>query len=303
VASRRSGLGKGLDALIPGGGGTSSDSPSALIEVSVRRISPNPHQPRQHFDEESLNDLTESVRAIGVLQPLLVRDLGDGSFELIAGERRWRAAQRAGLDTVPVIVRRGDSMASVEEALVENLHRQDLTPLEEASAYQQLLSDFSLTHDDVARRVGKSRTAITNTLRLLNLPPGVQRLLADGRLTAGHAKALLGTPDRAFQEGLAKRVVDEGLSVRAVEEAIRLREGRAPEPTTKPDPAEPKKRIVTKLPDAGLLELEERIAEYLSTSVSVKMANKRGSITIDFADLSDLERIYYLMIEGPPAEA
>lgn len=302
MAPRRSGLGKGLDALIPGGGGTPPSAPSALIEVPVRRISPNPHQPRQHFDEELLSDLTESVKAIGVLQPLLVRDLGDGAYELIAGERRWRAAQRAGLDTVPAIVKVGDTMASVEQALVENLHRQDLTPLEEASAYQQLLSDFSLTHDDVARRVGKSRAAITNTLRLLNLPPGVQKLLADGRLTAGHAKALLGTPDRAFQEGLAKRVVDEGLSVRAVEEAIRLREGRVPDPTPTPTPSE-RKTPTTKLPDAGLLELEERIAEYLSTSVAVKMANKRGSITIDFADLSDLERIYYLMVEGPPADS
>ena len=170
MASRRGGLGRGLDSLIPGGGSQPPTAGSALIEIPVKALSPNPHQPRVHFDEESLNDLSASIREIGVLQPLLVRQLPDGSYQLIAGERRWRAAQRAGLTTVPAVVKTTDDMASMEQALVENLHRQDLSPLEEASAFQQLIDDFNLTHDDVAKRVGKSRSAITNTLRLLNLP-------------------------------------------------------------------------------------------------------------------------------------
>ena len=174
-----------------------------------------------HFDEESLIELSASIAEMGVLQPILVRPLDDGSFELIAGERRWRAAQRAGLATVPAIVRTTDDLSSIEQALVENLHRQDLTPLEEAAAYQQLIEDFHLTHEQLSARVGKSRSAITNTLRLLGLPPGVQRLLVDGQLSAGHARALLATPDRALQERLARDAVEGGWSVRAIEQAVR----------------------------------------------------------------------------------
>jgi ParB/RepB/Spo0J family partition protein len=181
-----------------------------LHDIPISDITPNPNQPRVHFDEESLAELTASVQQIGVLQPILVRPVGTG-YELIAGERRWRAAGRAGLATIPAVVRTTDDLASVEQALVENLHRQDLTPLEEAAAYQQLIEDFELTHEQVADRVGKSRSAITNTLRLLGLPPGIQRLLADGRLSAGHARALLGTPDRTLQEELARQAADEGL--------------------------------------------------------------------------------------------
>jgi ParB family chromosome partitioning protein len=277
------------------------------VEIPVGDLSPNPNQPRVHFDEESLSDLSASIREIGVLQPLLVRQLADGSYQLIAGERRWRAAQRAGLATVPAVVKTTDDMSSVEQALVENLHRQDLAPLEEAGAYQQLIDDFSLTHDDVAKRVGKSRSSITNSLRLLALPAAIQAFLADGKLSAGHAKALLGTPDRAFQEQLARRAAAEGWSVRAIEEAIRDRGGEGATAVVKPGKTDDGSTggggTVTKLPPAGLLELENQISEYLSTRVSVKMnSNKKGSVTIEFAGLDDLERLYYLMMGAGSVE-
>jgi ParB family chromosome partitioning protein len=277
------------------------------VEIPVGDLSPNPNQPRVHFDEESLSDLSASIREIGVLQPLLVRQLADGSYQLIAGERRWRAAQRAGLATVPAVVKTTDDMSSVEQALVENLHRQDLAPLEEAGAYQQLIDDFSLTHDDVAKRVGKSRSSITNSLRLLALPAAIQAFLADGKLSAGHAKALLGTPDRAFQEQLARRAAAEGWSVRAIEEAIRDRGGEGATAVVKPSKTDDGSTsgggTVTKLPPAGLLELENQISEYLSTRVSVKMnSNKKGSVTIEFAGLDDLERLYYLMMGAGSVE-
>lgn len=304
--ARRSGLGKGLSSLIPPGealpGG--DDEGPVLREIPIADITPNPNQPRVHFDEESLAELTASIQQIGVLQPVLVRIVGSG-FELIAGERRWRAAGRAGLATIPAVVRTTDDLESVEQALVENLHRQDLTALEEAAAYQQLVEDFDLTHEQVAERVGKSRSAITNTLRLLGLPPAIQHLLADGRLSAGHARALLGTPDRSLQEELAQRAVEEGWTVRAVEEAVRL--GGMPtvsEPVVEEPPAAPTPAPTadgagltptTRLRPPGLLELEELLAEHLETRVSVQMGAKRGRIAIDFADLEDLERIYRRM--------
>ena len=310
--ARRPGLGKGLDALIPSGlsdSGTSTLARGAsLVEIPVGDLSPNPNQPRVYFDEESLSDLAASIREIGVLQPLLVRQLPDGSYQLIAGERRWRAAQRAGLATVPAVVKTTDDMSSVEQALVENLHRQDLAPLEEAGAYQQLIDDFSLTHDDVAKRVGKSRSSITNSLRLLALPAAIQVFLADGRLSAGHAKALLGSPDRAFQEQLARRAATEGWSVRAIEEAIRDRGGEGSTAVVAPGKTDDGSTsggggTVSKLPPAGLLELESQISEYLSTRVGVKMnSNKKGSVTIEFAGLDDLERLYYLMMGAGPVE-
>lgn len=297
--ARRSGLGKGLDALIPQAGGKaveqtpgSPDDGTGLRELTITDIRPNPNQPRVHFDEESLVELSASIQAIGVLQPILVRPV-EGGFELIAGERRWRAAQRAGLSRIPAVVRVTDDVASVEQALVENLHRQDLTPLEEAAAYQQLLEDFGMTHEQVATKVGKSRSAITNSLRLLTLPASIQQLLADGRLSAGHAKAILGTPDRGLQETLAKRAVAEQLSVRAVEEAIR---GDQPKPAAVA--ARPKPASATLRPP-GLLELEQLLGDHLQTSVSVAMTAKHGRVVIDFADLEDLERIYRLMTEGP----
>jgi ParB family chromosome partitioning protein len=288
------GLGRGLGALLPPEAAPRSPTPTiggpALREVPVDRLRPNPRQPRRAFDEESLASLTASVAALGVLQPLLVRELGAGEYELIAGERRWRAAQRAGLATVPVLVRQADDLASLEQAVVENLHRADLNPLEEAAAYAQLLEDFALTHEQLAARVGRSRAAVTNTLRLLQLPPSIQRFLVDGTLAAGHARALLGSGDPAFQEALAARAVREGLSVRAVEEAVRAREGGAPD-----KPA--RGRSTTNRPP-GFAELEDLLAEHLATRVKVEEQGRRGRIVIEFAGLDDLERIYRAMVEG-----
>jgi ParB family chromosome partitioning protein len=276
------------------GAATGVDGP-LLRDIPVQSIEANPHQPRVHFDESALSELTDSIRAIGVLQPILVRQIADGKYQLIAGERRWRAATRAGLATVPAVVRPTDDIASVEQALVENLHRQDLTPLEEASAYQQLMDDFAFTHEKIASRVGKSRSAITNALRLLTLPPSIQHLLADGRLAAGHAKAILGTPDRAFQEQLARRAVDEGWSVRAVEDAVRGRQGG--KPIVEIDEPVPPTGKKPGLRPPGLLELENLLSEFLATKVTVAMNGKRGRVGVDFADLEDLERIYRKMTE------
>jgi len=300
--ARRSGLGKGLSSLIPMEGGPGGET-GALVEIPTASVSPNPNQPRQHFDEETLVELAASIAEMGVLQPILVRPLDDEQYELIAGERRWRATQRAGLATIPAIVRATSDMSSVEQALVENLHRQDLTALEEAAAFQQLLEDFGLTHDELAGRVGKSRSAITNSIRLLGLPPAVQVLLADGQLSAGHARALLGTPDRTRQETLAAAAVAEGWSVRMVEQAVR---GDGESTDVEPDaPVEDERPATTidgagltpatKLRPPGLLELEELLAEHLDTRVSVQLGAKRGKVTIDFADLEDLERIYRQM--------
>ena len=311
--ARRSGLGKGLSSLIPPGESTPTGgaTDSVLQDIPLGDITPNPHQPRVHFDEESLAELTASIQQIGVLQPVLVRPVEDG-YELVAGERRWRAAGRAGLATIPAVVKTADNLASVEQALVENLHRADLTALEEAAAYQQLIEDFELTHEDVATRVGKSRSAVSNTLRLLGLPPSIQHLLADGRLSAGHARALLATPDRTLQEDLARQAVEEGWTVRAVELAVK--QGGAPVATgddapdgdrsdddrgnTAPQLDGAGVAPTTRLRPPGLLELEQLLADHLDTRVGVQMGAKKGRITIDFADLADLERIYRRMTEA-----
>ncbi len=299
--ARRSGLGRGLGALIPTD--ITGEAGSALREVPVGSITPNPHQPRSYFDEEALASLTASISELGVLQPILVRELADDRFELIAGERRWRAAKRAGLPSVPVVVRTVDEVLSLEQALVENLHREDLNPLEEAAAYQQLMEDFDLTQEMVAQKVGKSRSSVANTLRLFQLPPSIQRLVAENQIAAGHAKALLGTPDRAFQELLAKRIVADGLSVREAEEAVRLHGQPEVEPEAAPvasPPAVPVEGAAKRLRAPGLLELEELLADHLSTRVAVSMAgaNGKGKITIEFSGLEDLERIYRAMAEG-----
>ncbi len=292
---RRSGLGRGLGALIPPGA-TDADGPS-FQEIPVSAITPNARQPRRSFDEEAMAALTASVRELGVLQPILVRASGEGTYELIAGERRWRAAKRAGLPLVPALVRTADDTASLEQALVENIQREDLNPMDEAAAYQQLLEDFGLTHDELATRMGKSRAAVSNTLRLFQLPPAVQRLVADAKISAGHARAILTTPDRAFQEALARRAVDEGLSVRAVEDAARRHNTDADgESAPGPDEAGPGRR----LRPPGLLELEELLSAHLDTRVKVDMGANRGRVTIDFATLEDLERIYRAMTEGTP---
>lgn len=321
--ARRSGLGKGLGALIPTEV-TRDQGASALRVVAVSAIKPNPRQPRTHFDEEAMASLASSIKEVGVLQPVLVRESPAGEFELIAGERRWRAARRAGLQTMPVIVQASTDVHSLEQALVENLHREDLNALEEAAAYQQLVDAFGYTHEQVAVRVGKSRTVVTNTLRLLQLPAGVQRALAEGAISAGHARALLGTPDRAFQEALAKQVVADGLTVRAVEDLVRshgsVEEGlvsvtpQSPEAPPeaangagRPAPSpEPSGHVTVveqrhRLRAPGVLELEDLLSTHLNTRVKVDMTAKRGRVLIDFATLEDLERIYKLMVGGSSA--
>jgi ParB family chromosome partitioning protein len=273
-----------------------------LDEVPVTAIRPNPYQPREHFDEEELASLAESIREVGILQPILLRETDDG-YEIIAGERRWRAARRVGLQHVPALVRDTDDASALEHALVENVHRSDLNVLEEAAAYQQLTEDFGLTHEEVAIRVGRSRTSVTNTLRLLQLPPSVQRLVRDRSLTMGHARALLGTPDRALQERLAKRIVAEGLSVRAVEDELRepvvVTSADAVE-TNADDRAEIEvdgSGATRQLRPPGLLELESLLGDHLDTRVRVDMGTKRGKVTIEFSTLEDLERIYKLIVE------
>lgn len=280
--ARRGGLGKGLGALIPTG---TTDSGGGLQEIEVASIRPNQYQPRERFDDELLAALTESIRAVGVLQPVLVRPVGD-DFELIAGERRWRAARRLGLARIPALVRESSDAASLEEALIENVHRADLNALEEAAAFQQLIEEFSLTHEQVATKVGKSRTAVTNTLRLLQLPPSVQKLVRDGSLPMGHARALLGTPDRALQERLGAVIAREGWSVRAVEEAVKGAQPAAPTGTTDAH------RATNPLRPPGLDELVGLLGDHLDTRVHISMGAKRGKITVEFSDLEDLERIY-----------
>ncbi|MEZ5321401.1 MAG: ParB/RepB/Spo0J family partition protein [Microthrixaceae bacterium] len=304
--SRRSGLGKGLGALIPAegasAGGGEGSGPFGLRDIPVSSVTRNPHQPRSVFAEEPLNSLVESVRVVGVLQPILVRPVSeDGQFELIAGERRLRAARRAGLTTIPAVVREVEDVGSLEQAIVENLHRADLNPMEEAAAYQRLIDEFGLTQEQAASRVGKSRSSVANLLRLFHLPPTVQRMVSEGQLSAGHAKVLLSTPDRAFQEALAKRIVSEDLSVRSTEDVIRERaeiEGRlggaddigtGHRRTPESDPSRKRLR------PPGLLELEELLSSRLDTRVKVEMGAKKGRMQIEFANLEDLERIYRII--------
>jgi ParB family chromosome partitioning protein len=298
--ARRGGLGKGLGALIPPGGteGVATEV-AGLDELPVASISPNRFQPRGHFDEEALSQLADSIREVGVLQPVLVRPTGEGQFELIAGERRWRAARRVGLQTIPALVRVTDDASALEQALVENVHRDNLNPLEEAAAYQQLIEDFGLTHDDVAARVGRSRATVTNTLRLMQLPPAIQKSLQDGKLSMGHARALLGSPDRSFQERLAKQIVSDDLSVRATEDAIREHQGQS-------NGAAQSGNGETAIPDAaarklrapGLVELEELLGDHLETRVKISMGAARGKVVVEFSTLEDLERIYRRITEG-----
>jgi ParB family chromosome partitioning protein len=282
-------LGRGLEALIPND--LLGDRASSLLEVPINNIRPNPNQPRGHFDEEDLGSLTASIRVVGVLQPVLLRGVGDDQYELIAGERRWRAARRAGLHTIPALVRVVDDLGSVEQALIENLHRVDLNPMEEAGAYQQLIEDFGITHEQLASRVGRSRAAISNALRLFQLPPSIQRMVIEGQLSAGHARALLGTPDRNFQEALARRAVAEDLSVRAVEEAVRQR--------TDPSGTASASRN-GRLRPPGVVELESLLSQHLDTRVKVDMGARKGRVVVEFATLEDLERIYRAMTEAPP---
>ncbi len=281
MAARKSGLGRGLDAIIP------IDLPArGYAEVPIDRIRPNPHQPRTRFGEEALEELTASIREVGVLQPVIVRpDDEEGRFVLVAGERRWRAAELAGLTEVPALIRdRADGTANLTEALVENLQREDLSALEEAAAYEQLLADFGMTHEEVATRVGKSRSAVTNTLRLLQLPSAVQGMLDRGELQAGAARALLGLEDERAAVRIAERAVRGGWPVRRVEEAVRARLEGAGRPRGRVRATEPR--------PAAIIELERRLADQLGSKVKIDYGPKGGKVTVRFADLDDLERIY-----------
>ena len=288
------------DALTPAGAQTgmpeseparSGDGTSDLVEVQgayfaevpLDAVSPNPRQPRQVFDEESMAELVHSIREIGLLQPVVVRSVGAGRFELVMGERRWRAAQQAGLTAVPAIVRDTADDALLRDALLENLHRSQLNPLEEAAAYQQLLDDFGCTHEVLAARIGRSRPQISNTLRLLKLPPMVQRRVAAGVLSAGHARALLGLPDGAAQERLAQRIVAEGMSVRAVEEVVALGGDDLERPPRAPRARRP---VAPRLADLAAV-----LSDRLDTRVRVDLGRRKGKVTIEFASIDDLERI------------
>ncbi len=297
--NRRSGLGRGLESLIPADA-VADNEILGLVEIPISAISANVQQPRARFDEEALVTLTDSIRELGVLQPILVRPTGEGRYELIAGERRWRAARRAGLPTVPAVVRDVDARVSLEQAVVENLHRQDLNAMEEAGAYQRLIEEFGLTQDQVARRVGKSRSSVTNTLRLFQLPAPVQRLIADGDLSAGHARALLSHPDRGLQEKFARTMVKGGLSVRQAEELVRRAVGVGPsedEGSRSLDSPERDASIGRTRP-AALLELEDLLGMHLDTSVHVTMGKAKGRMVIEFADIEDLKRIYQVMMRS-----
>ncbi|WP_306216309.1 ParB/RepB/Spo0J family partition protein [Actinoplanes sp. RD1] len=255
-----------------------------FAELPVESIVPNPKQPRHVFDEEALEELKTSIEEVGFLQPIVVRDIGDGSYELVMGERRWRAAQAVGKESIPAIIRETRDDAMLRDALLENIHRANLNPLEEAAAYQQLLEEFGATHEELARRIGRSRPQISNTIRLMNLPAPVQRRVAAGILSAGHARALLGLDDSEAQERLALRIVAEGLSVRATEELVQL--AVADGPAKKSAPA---RRAKVHAP--ALNDLAERLSDRFDTRVKVDIGRNKGKITIEFATVDDLERI------------
>ncbi len=292
--------GRGLSSLIPGGMdevfGRNDDAP-ALRDIPLQTIRPNPHQPRRFFDDEGLQELSASISQIGVLQPILVRPT-DGGYELIAGERRWRAAGIAGLEVIPAIVRTTDDMSSMEQALVENLHRADLTPLEEAAAYHQLIDDFGFTHEQVAERVGKSRSTISNALRLMGLPNEIQHFVNDGRLSARHARTLLSVDDRDAQVKFANTVVEHELTVRELETLIAPE--KTPElPVRTPEPTDGAGLIEgTRLREAGVIEVEDALARVLQTRVRVSLGATKGRITVDFADLDDLQRIHNILFHS-----
>jgi ParB family transcriptional regulator, chromosome partitioning protein len=313
VPQRKGGLGRGLAALIPtrpddgvdvsvriGTGFPELSEPrrpardsstgalaAELREIDINAIVPNPQQPRTQFDDESLTELEHSIREFGLLQPIVVREVRQGSFQLVMGERRWRAAKQVGLSRVPAIVRQTADDAMLRDALLENIHRVQLNPLDEAAAYEQLLAEFGVTHNELADRLGRSRPVVTNTIRLLRLPVSVQRRVAAGVLSAGHARALLGLDDAGQQEELAARIVAEGMSVRATEEAVVLLRRETPD---KPRPA---KRRPMHAP--GLQDLAERLSDRFDTRVKVELGQRKGRIVVEFGSVEDLERIAELM--------
>jgi ParB family chromosome partitioning protein len=325
VPQQKRGLGKGLGALIPaapaaangeqgavgtagqqaeagqpdvggqGGAGAETVHGAYFEEIAIGAVTPNPRQPRQIFDEDALDELAASITAVGLLQPVVVRKVMPGHYELIMGERRWRASQRAGLDRIPAIVRPTQGEDLLRDALIENLHREQLNALEEAAAYQQLLDDFGATHEELASKIGRSRPHISNTLRLLNLPPGVQQRVAAGVLSAGHARALLALNSAEAQEHLAHRIVAEGLSVRAVEEIITVGDASAGRP-----PREPRAKAPA---SPELRDLANRLSDVFDTQVKVELGKRKGKIVVEFASLDDLERIVKVISpeQGGPA--
>ena len=290
--AKRGGLGRGLSALIPGA--PEAGENAGLLEVPVNAVSPNPKQPRTNFDEETIGALAASIREVGILQPIVVRKHG-GGYELIAGERRLRAARIAGLATIPVVVRDTDDSDTLREALIENIHRQDLGPIELAEAFRQLLEELGLKQEELADRVGVSRSHIANTIRLLQLPLEVQQLLTDAKIQAGHARALLSLGDAEAQSALALRTAAQDLSVREVEDLVRRyvesagespeNRGAGPGQTT---------------PDTSLTEVEEILSEQLATRVSIQMGKKRGRVVIEFGSPDDLERIVSEIVGSGP---
>lgn len=285
MAAKRGGLGINLDSLIPTSLTVEGTEVATQNEIPLDRISPNPRQPRTVFDEDALNELISSIKLFGILQPPVVRKVDEGKYELIMGERRYRAAKAAGLKTIPVIIRQTPDNELLREALIENIHRSQLNPLEEGAAYLQLLTDFGCTHDELALKLGRSRPQISNTIRLLNLPESVQRKVAAGVISAGHARALLGLTDSADIEKLAQRIVGEGLSVRATEEIIA---------THKPSTSKASRQQVKGVSGAGLAA-SELLSDYLDTRVSVEMGKGKGKIVIEFAGSEDLSRIVDLI--------
>lgn len=281
MSPRKAGLGRGLDALIPSEQPAEGSQPD-FLQIPVDQIRPNPNQPRSRFDDEALAELAASLKEVGVLQPIVVTAT-DEAFVLIAGERRWRAAKQAGFDTVPAVVRGADGDSTLVEALVENVQRRDLTPLEEAHAYRQLLEEYGMTQEQVADRVGKSRPAVSNTLRLLQLPGPIQTMIDAGALSAGHARCLIGLEDTRYAIHLAEKTSREGWSVRQLEEAVRARrEMGKPPPSTK----------ITQLRPVEIIELEKRLGEHLGAKVKISYRNEKGRVEIRFGSLEELERIY-----------
>ena len=287
MSTRKGGLGRGLDALIPTSVMPAEIKTQAGVltasrdEIDVNNISANPKQPRTVFDEDLLTELALSIKEVGLLQPPVVRSIGNGKYQLIMGERRFRAAKLAGLKSIPVIIRQTSDDQLLREALIENIHRSQLNPLEEGAAYQQLLNDFSYTHDELATKLSKSRPAITNTMRLLNLPPAVQRKVAAGVISAGHARALLSLTDEKEIENLANRIVAEGLTVRAVEEIVATGGAKV-----KSGGIRSGKIVAPKLK-----QISEALSDRLDTRVNIELGKKKGKIVIEFATIEDLERI------------
>ena len=283
MSAKRGGLGTNLDALIPTSLTVGGAEVAQQNEVPIDSISPNPKQPRTSFDEDSLRELTASIQEVGLLQPPVVREVSRGRYELIMGERRFRAAKAAGLTSIPVIIRQTSDNELLREALIENIHRSQLNALEEGAAYSQLLNDFDCTHDELAKKLGKSRPHITNTMRLLNLPPSVQRKVAAGVISAGHARALLSLNDEKDIELLANRVVSEGLSVRSIEEIIAagLTEGKV------------KRKASNR--STHLTDVEEELSDYFDTRISVQSGKAKGKIVIEFSGTSDLQRVLGLI--------